>query len=310
MTPSPQHPSLTKSGRGNCVDINLLIADLLVALPVGRWLGQDRTLTAMAPGDFVHALHNTWLEALPTGWGALQKRRDWDMGKAEQLWNHIYTYSIKITARTEACSRSVAKYGAEDSTLSILIDKRPFIKLLHLSISILHLPECCMQKNSPNMGLSFCVDSFHPESTHTRCLSECPWGSKRAEVQFFPSAAKMQSWKMTTAEHCPGASLFMRDTVELVALVQTPSPRLWLSDKVTSTDQMTTARHWYQVTKDYSRGSQLLLHAQTHREALLQYVGEHIRYSSIHSSFPANCLALVCPPGSNCKLYFVSFGFY
>lgn len=62
----------SKSGRGNCVDINLLIADLLVALPVGRWLGQDRTLTAMAPGDFVHALHNTWLEALPTGWGALR----------------------------------------------------------------------------------------------------------------------------------------------------------------------------------------------------------------------------------------------
>lgn len=57
----------SESGRGNCVDIDLLIADLLVALPVGRWLGQDGTLAAVAPGDFVHALHHTRLEALPTG---------------------------------------------------------------------------------------------------------------------------------------------------------------------------------------------------------------------------------------------------
>lgn len=53
---SPQQPSLTKSGRGNRVDVYLLIADLLVALPVGCWLGQDRALIAVAPGDLVHAL--------------------------------------------------------------------------------------------------------------------------------------------------------------------------------------------------------------------------------------------------------------
>lgn len=80
---SPQHPSLTKSGRGNCVDVNLFIADLLVALPVGRWLGQDRTLIAMAPGHFVHTLDHAWLEAFPTGWGALQERRHWDMVHTE-----------------------------------------------------------------------------------------------------------------------------------------------------------------------------------------------------------------------------------
>ena len=80
---SPQHPLLTKSGRGNCVDIYLLVADLLVALPVGRWLGQDRALIAVAPRDFVHTLDHTWLEALPTGWGALEERRHWDMVQAE-----------------------------------------------------------------------------------------------------------------------------------------------------------------------------------------------------------------------------------
>lgn len=56
---------LTKARGGDGVHINLVIADLLVALSVGCWLGQSGTLTAMASSHLVHALYHTGLEPLP-----------------------------------------------------------------------------------------------------------------------------------------------------------------------------------------------------------------------------------------------------
>lgn len=65
---------LTKARGGDGVDINLVIADLLVALSVGCWLGQSGALTAMASSHLVHALHHTGLEPLPAGGRALPER--------------------------------------------------------------------------------------------------------------------------------------------------------------------------------------------------------------------------------------------
>lgn len=48
----------SEPGRGDGVDVDLVVADLLVALPVGRRLGQGWALAAVAPGHFVHALHH------------------------------------------------------------------------------------------------------------------------------------------------------------------------------------------------------------------------------------------------------------
>lgn len=58
---------LTKARGGDGVHVDLVIADLLVALSVGCWLQQGGALTAMAPGDLVHALDHAGLQALPTG---------------------------------------------------------------------------------------------------------------------------------------------------------------------------------------------------------------------------------------------------
>lgn len=62
---------LTKARGGDGVHVDLVIADLLVALSVGCWLQQGGALAAMAPGDLVHALDHAGLQALPTGRGAL-----------------------------------------------------------------------------------------------------------------------------------------------------------------------------------------------------------------------------------------------
>lgn len=58
---------LTKTRGGDGVHINLVIADLLVALSVGCWLGQSGALIAMASSYLVHALYHTGLEPLPAG---------------------------------------------------------------------------------------------------------------------------------------------------------------------------------------------------------------------------------------------------
>lgn len=64
--------ALTEARGGDGVHIDLVVADLLVALPVGRRLREGGALVAMAPGDLVHALHHAGLQALPAGGGALQ----------------------------------------------------------------------------------------------------------------------------------------------------------------------------------------------------------------------------------------------
>lgn len=70
----PPGPRLTEPGRGDGVDVDPVVADLLVALPVGRGLGQRGALAAVAPGDFVHALHHPRLQPLAARGGALQER--------------------------------------------------------------------------------------------------------------------------------------------------------------------------------------------------------------------------------------------
>lgn len=62
---------LTEARGGDGVHVDLVIADLLVALSVGCGLREGGALAAMAPGDLVHALHHAGLKALPTGRGAL-----------------------------------------------------------------------------------------------------------------------------------------------------------------------------------------------------------------------------------------------
>lgn len=59
--------ALTQARGSDGVHVDLVIADFLVALSVGCWLREGRTLIAMAPGDLVHALHHAGLQALPTG---------------------------------------------------------------------------------------------------------------------------------------------------------------------------------------------------------------------------------------------------
>lgn len=72
---TPQKPgpaeALTKARGGDGVHVDLVIADLLVALSVGCWLREGRALIAMAPSDLVHALYHAGLQALPTGRRAL-----------------------------------------------------------------------------------------------------------------------------------------------------------------------------------------------------------------------------------------------
>lgn len=63
--------ALTEARGGDGVHVDLVIADFLVALSVGSWLGEGRALVAVAPGDLVHALHHPGLQALPTGRRAL-----------------------------------------------------------------------------------------------------------------------------------------------------------------------------------------------------------------------------------------------
>ena len=70
--------ALTEARGGDGVHVDLVVADFLVALFVGGWLGEGRALVAMAPGDLVHALHHSGLQALPTGRRALP-----ETGRAE-----------------------------------------------------------------------------------------------------------------------------------------------------------------------------------------------------------------------------------
>lgn len=63
--PHPPHPRnwgpLTEARGGDGVHVDLVIADLLMALPVGCWLREGGALVAMAAGDLVHALYHARL---------------------------------------------------------------------------------------------------------------------------------------------------------------------------------------------------------------------------------------------------------
>lgn len=75
--------ALTEPRGGDGVHIDLVIADFLVALFVGGWLGEGRALIAMAPSDLVHALHHPGLQALPAGRRALPETGRGGLGTAE-----------------------------------------------------------------------------------------------------------------------------------------------------------------------------------------------------------------------------------
>lgn len=75
--------ALTEARGSDGVHIDLVIADFLVALFVGCWLGEGRALIAMAPSDLVHALHHTGLQALSTGRRALPETGRAKLGTAE-----------------------------------------------------------------------------------------------------------------------------------------------------------------------------------------------------------------------------------
>lgn len=74
-TPCPSEAgpaaALTEARGGDGVHVDLVVADFLMALPVGGWLREGGALVAMAPGDLVHALHHAGLQALPARRGAL-----------------------------------------------------------------------------------------------------------------------------------------------------------------------------------------------------------------------------------------------
>lgn len=87
----------------------------------------------------------------------------------------MYVNTVKISAKTEACSGLAAKYGAEDSTQSKLVSQGIFIQLLlHLSMMILQLQRALCAEEQLRELLSFCLGSFHPEPTDTGCLSGYP----------------------------------------------------------------------------------------------------------------------------------------
>ena len=55
--------ALTEARGGDGVHVDLVVADFLVALFVGSWLGEGRALVAMAPGDL--CMHCTTRDCRP-----------------------------------------------------------------------------------------------------------------------------------------------------------------------------------------------------------------------------------------------------
>lgn len=171
----------------------------------------------MAPGDFVHTLDHTWLEAFPTGWGALEKRRQWDMVQAEWLPNRIHTYTRKITARAEVCSILAAHYGAMDSTTGSLC------QLLHLSMTILQLQGVLWAEELSWYREGSCCLSVWTcsESIYADRPCGCPWHSSMQRCNSFhqPQRGKVGKRILLNYGWAASTSLSMRDPVVLVVLV-------------------------------------------------------------------------------------------
>lgn len=80
-----------------------------------------------------------------------------------------------------------------------------------------------------------------------------------------------------------------------------PSQRPQWSNNACSTDRMSTARHWHKINPRIKAEAGSSCVPRPLRSSVLERTHQVFQYSL--PSSPANCLALACPPGSNCKLY-------